>query len=350
MSALLPTVIGLEIAAPPLVLEQEELFETFFKSRYSTVPDAAELFQASRVRRRHCAWDPRKTFSSGSPGLRARMEAWERVTMELGRRTLGALVKDPDRQRVGAMVMASCTGYVGPGPDLLLAKELGLSTTLRRTFVGHMGCHAAFNALKLAMDSLAARPDEDVLVNCTELCMLHVLPDATKEQVVIHALFGDASASVRLRAAARAGPGPQLLRSHTETIYETSDAMTWRVLDEAFQMTLSPYVPFVLSESLDGFLRRLLEPAGLTRQDIQHWGIHPGGPKIVQLVADRLQLTEAQQRASWHILSEYGNCSSATILLILKELMSVERPRPGEHCVLMAFGPGLTMEGLLLRF
>jgi predicted naringenin-chalcone synthase len=348
MAPLVPTIVGLEVAAPPLVLEQANFFETFFKPRYAaSVPDAADLFAASRVKRRHAAWDPRETFSSGSPKMRSRMEAWERVTMELGRRTFGALVKE-ERHRIGSLVMASCTGSAEPGPDLLLAKELGLPPTLRRTFVGHMGCHAAFNALKVGMDSLAARPDEDVLVNCTELCMLHVSDEPSKEQAVIHSLFGDASATLRLRAS-RSG-GAQLLRSHTEVIYEASDAMTWRALDDAFQMTLSPYVPFVISESIEGYLKRLLEPAGLTRADIRHWGVHPGGPKIVQMVADRLQLTDAQQRATWHVLSEFGNCSSATILLILKELMDADRPRPGEHCVLMAFGPGLTIEGMLLRF
>jgi predicted naringenin-chalcone synthase len=347
MAPLLPTVVGLEVAAPPLVLEQDDFFETFFKPRYASVPGAADLFAASRVKRRHAAWDPRKTFLVGPPGLRARMEVWERVALELGRRTAGALARE-DRARIGSLVMASCTGYAGPSPDLLLAQELGLAPTLRRTFVGHMGCYAAFNALKVGMDGLAARPDEDVLVNCTELCMLHVSEEASKEQAVIHALFGDASATVRLRAA-RSG-GPQLVRSHAETVSNTMEAMTWRVLDDAFQMTLSPYVPFILSESIEGYVERLLGPAGLTRKDIRHWGIHPGGPKIVQLVADRLQLTAAQQRASWHVLAEYGNCSSATILLILKELMDADRPRPGEHGVLMAFGPGLTIEGMLLRF
>jgi len=347
MAPLLPTLVGLEVAAPPLVFEQGELFETFFKARFSSVPEAADLFAASRVKRRHAAWDPREAFSSGPPGMRARMEVWERVAMELGRKTAGALAR-VDRARIGSMVMASCTGSAEPGPDLLLAKELGLAPTLRRTFVGHMGCHAAFNALKVGMDSLAARPDEDVLVNSTELCMLHVADEASKEQAVISSLFADASATARLRAA-RSG-GPQILRSHTEVIYDASDAMTWRAQDASFQMTLSPYVPFVISESIDGYLKRLLEPEGLTRQDVRHWGIHPGGPKIVQLVANRLELTDAQQRASWHVLAEYGNCSSATILLILKELMDADRPRPGEHCVLMAFGPGLTIEGMLLRF
>src|SRR5262245_45337797 len=122
MPALLPTVVGLEVALPPLVLEQDEFFQTFFKSRYAGVPDAVELFKAARVKRRHSAWDPREAFASGTPGLRTRMEVWERVTVDLGRRTMGALVKDSDRQRIGSLVMASCTGYAGPGPDILLAK------------------------------------------------------------------------------------------------------------------------------------------------------------------------------------------------------------------------------------
>ena len=76
--------------------------------------------------------------------------------------------------------MACSTGYVNPGPDLLLAKQLGLRSDLRRTFIGHMGCYAALNVIKVAMDSVAARPDELVICNCTELSSAHVrnTPDA----------------------------------------------------------------------------------------------------------------------------------------------------------------------------
>nr|WP_263430300.1 3-oxoacyl-[acyl-carrier-protein] synthase III C-terminal domain-containing protein [Nannocystis pusilla] len=126
--------------------------------------------------------------------------------------------------------------------------------------------------------------------------------------------------------------------------------MTWRVLDDGFRMTLSPYVPLLLAEAVAPFVERLLAPAGLRRQDVRSWCIHPGGPKIVEFVGDRLGLRADQLRASNHVLAEYGNCSSSTVLLVLKDVMAVDRPEPGEYGVMMAFGPGLTMESLLLRF
>jgi predicted naringenin-chalcone synthase len=235
---------------------------------------------------------------------------------------------------------------------MLLAKEFGLSRTLRRTFVGHMGCYAAFNALKVGLDAVTARPDELALVSCCEICSLHLRPEMTKEQVVVHGLFADASATVLLGP--DDGNGPALLRTHTETHYATSHAMTWTVQDDAFRMTLSPYVPLILAEAVEPFVAELLAPLGLTREDVTHWGIHPGGPKIIDFVGERLSLEDDQLAASRHILARRGNCSSSTILLILQQLLAgapdQRAVQPGEFGVLMAFGPGLTMESAVVRF
>jgi predicted naringenin-chalcone synthase len=126
--------------------------------------------------------------------------------------------------------------------------------------------------------------------------------------------------------------------------------MTWHILDDGFFMTLSPFVPSVLESSVVGVVEKLLAPHRLTIDDVAHWGIHPGGPKIIEVLATRLRLSEAQVRASWHVLAEYGNCSSTTILLVLEEILRTDRPKPGEYGILMAFGPGLTLETALLRF
>ncbi|WP_224245111.1 type III polyketide synthase [Hyalangium gracile] len=345
----LPTVLKIESAAPPQVYSQEELFNTFFKQLYESIPQAEELFRSTRVKQRHLCWGPQEAFANGSPPTSERMRRWERTVHELGLQSLPPLLQSVDRERVGSFVMASCTGYAGPTPEMMLARAMGLRKDLRRTMIGHMGCYAAFNTLKVAVDALAARPDELVLVNCTELCGLHVRPEVTKEQVVVHSLFGDASASLLL-SNEEPGAGPQIIRTHTETHYETHEAMTWTVLDDGFRMTLSSYVPFILSEAVIPFLERLLGPSGLRVEDVKHWGIHPGGPKIVDFVARRLALSEQQQRASWEVLANYGNCSSSTILLILKNILEVDRPKPGEYGVFMAFGPGLTMESMLIRF
>jgi predicted naringenin-chalcone synthase len=344
-----PTLLALGSAFPALPITQEELYEGLFNRWYASLPQAERILRQTRVRRRFFAWDPREVFREGPVSTGRRMEAFERAVLEVGGRSVAGVLERVERERVGSFAMASCSGYVGPGPDYFLARQQGLGSSVRRTFVGHMGCFAAFNVLKVAMDSLAARPEEHVLVNCSEFSSLHYRPEPDPEQVVIHGLFGDASVSAVLGSAPD-GEGVQLLRTHTEQLWGTHELMTWHVRDDGFHMTLSPFVPFVIAEHIDDYLEKLLGPMGLGVSDVKHWLIHPGGPKIIEMLARKLGLAEAQLRATWHVLREYGNCSSATVLLVLEELLRTDRPQRGEYGVMMAFGPGLTVEGLLLRF
>jgi predicted naringenin-chalcone synthase len=102
--------------------------------------------------------------------------------------------------------------------------------------------------------------------------------------------------------------------------------------------------------AISPFVKRLLEPHGLRTSDIAHWGVHPGGPKIIDFIGERLDLPQTALRPSLEILNTWGNCSSPTVLLILDHIMRDVRPAPGEYGVFMAFGPGLTMESALIRF
>jgi predicted naringenin-chalcone synthase len=341
--------LGLRTAAPAAVVPQDAVFEGFYREMFKDVEKAEEIFRSSGVRTRRMTWDPRTAYPDGFPSIKPRMAAWQDSVLELSRDTVGGVLDGVDRDRIGSFVMASCTGYAGPTPEMLLAKEFGLRTDLRRTFIGHMGCYAAFNVLKAGLDAVAARPEELVLAGTAEVCSVHLRPEFTAEQAVVNALFGDAAA-MTLLGADDGGPGPVLLRTHTETHPETSHAMTWQIEDDAFRMTLSPYVPFYLAESIEPFVKQLLGAEGLHPQDVRHWGVHPGGPKIIDLVGERLRLTDEQLAPSRAVLAEYGNCSSATVLLILERILATARPAPGEHGVIMAFGPGLTMESALIRF
>jgi predicted naringenin-chalcone synthase len=336
-------------AAPPIT--QEELFDSFYKELYAEVPDAERLFTSTRVRQRRLAWTPNSHYAAGFPGMRSRIAAWEHYALAMGRESAGSVLAQVDPGDVGSYIFVSCTGYAGPTPEMLLSEEFKLRREIRRTFVGHMGCYAAFNGLKVALDAVAARPAELAMVTCAEVCSVHLRPEATKEQVVVNGLFGDAGATVLLAAADPADPGgPVIMGTHTETHGETAHAMTWTVMDDAFRMTLSPYVPLYLAEAIEPFVARLLEPHGLAVGDVRHWGIHPGGPKIIDFVGERLKLPAAALDPSLEILSSWGNCSSPTVLLILEHILHNVRPEPGEYGVLMAFGPGLTLESALIRF
>jgi predicted naringenin-chalcone synthase len=343
-------IVGLRAAAAGPAISQDELFTSFYQQLYADVADAEKLFTSTRVEQRWMAWAPAEHYGDGWPGLQRRIEAWEQGVLAMGRETVAGVLDGIAPERVGSYAFVSCTGYAGPTPEMLLAREFGLRQNLRRTFVGHMGCYAAFNGLKVALDALAARPHELAMVTCAEVCSVHLRPEATKEQVVIAGLFGDAGATVLLEAAGKTDDGPLLLGTHTEAYPETSSAMTWKVMDDAFRMTLSPYVPLYLAEAVRPFVERLLAPHGLDIADVRHWAVHPGGPKIIEFVGDRLDLPGTALEPSLEILRTWGNCSSPTVLLILDHILRTSHPAPGEYGVLMAFGPGLTMESALVRF
>jgi predicted naringenin-chalcone synthase len=212
---------------------------------------------------------------------------------------------------------------------------------LERLLVGHMGCYAAIPGLAAVSDFVTSRARPAVLL-CCELTSLHVQPaQRDLEQVVAHALFSDAAAAVVLEPGAFRGRRLAGIVARTDA--STADHMTWDVTDLGFRMGLSPRVPDVLSRHVGGVVEELLGGSGLRIQDVAGWAVHPGGPRILDVVRDELGLTEDQIAASRRVLAEHGNCSSATVLLVLEEMAEVDGP-----VVVMAFGPGLTLYAALL--
>jgi len=58
---------------------------------------------------------------------------------------------------------------------------------------------------------------------------------------------------------------------------------------------------------------------------------------------------EGKCEASRAILKQFGNMSSATILLFLKQLLKTRTPDGNEPVLAVAFGPGLTIEMAMLE-
>lgn len=349
-----PTLLGMASAHPPFEVTMQESWELLFQHMSPQVRFGKRIIESTAVQKRHIMWDPNTLQEVCTMSTGDRMAAHADAVKDVASRSISQAINGFDKDRVGSLVMACSTGYVNPGPDLLLAKQLGLRSDLRRTFIGHMGCYAAFNVIKVAMDSLAARPDELVIGNCTELSSAHVrnspMPDEDPtESLITQALFGDASVSI-LMGSAPDGAGVQFLRTHTEQLYDQHQMMSLNIGNQSFWMTLAAGVPAVLQENIEGFLVKLLQPLGLSAADISHWGIHPGGPKILRVLGKQLALQPEQLRASWDVLANAGNCASATVLLVLENILRVDKPRPGEYGVMLAFGPGLTIEGGVVRF
>jgi predicted naringenin-chalcone synthase len=318
------------------------MWDGFFARHYDGVRAAARIFAASGVQRRHAVANPLHEDLSGW-GTGARMERYLAEALPLGKQAVaGALdAAGLAPSDVGLFAVATCTGYATPGLDIRLASDLGMPAGLQRLLVGHMGCYAAIPGLAAVGDFVAARARPAVLL-CCELTSLHVQPaQADLQQVVAHALFSDAAAAVVVEPAA--GRGRRVAGVVARTDPSTADHMTWDVTDLGFRMGLSPRVPDVLARHVGDVVAELLRDAGLRVEDVAGWAVHPGGPRILDVVRDELGLAEAQLAASRRVLAEHGNCSSATVLLVLQELADVEGP-----VVAMAFGPGLTLYAVLL--
>lgn len=334
--------------AVPAPMDQAGLWSGYFANAYGQARSAAMIWANSGIARRHGVVDPRVEDVS-QWGTAARMRRYVAEAAPLGKEAVGSALDmaELDARNVGLFAVVSCTGYATPGLDITLAADLGMPADVQRLVIGHMGCYAAIPGLGAVADFVTARGRPAVML-CVELPSLHIQPaDASDlSQVVAHALFSDAAAAV---VVVPGGPGLAIVDVAALTDPGSADLMTWDVTDVGFRMGLSPQVPDVLARHVAGMVTRLLEKHGLEIADVAGWAVHPGGRRILEVVGEQLNLADGTLAASYEVLDGFGNCSSATVLLVLEALRDrIELPL-GAPVVAMAFGPGLTLYAALLR-
>ena len=282
------------------------------------------------------------------PPLSARMERYEAEAPKLAVQAAEKALEEADVEgaRVTHVVTVSCSGFNAPGIDVQLIKQLGLQPTVQRTHVGFMGCHAAVNGLRVARSFVGSDPAAVVLVVAVELCTLHYNYQWDAERNIANALFADGAAAAVCGASKHHDDTWTARATGSCLIPDSEDAMSWRIRDHGFVMTLSSEVPRLIQAHLRPWLEVWLKEQGLRVEDIQSWAVHPGGPSILRAAGQALGLQRDQMAESWQILREFGNMSSPTLLFILSELRNKQAQRP---CVLLGFGPGLVAEALLLE-
>jgi alkylresorcinol/alkylpyrone synthase len=341
------SIVGIGSSFPP-ALDQQQAWDGFFETHYSNNRLARRVWRTAGIDQRHSAVNPSvEDLSFATTGTR--MEKFAVLAVPLACDAVSKTLKASGLSagEVDLWTVVSCTGYATPGVDILVARELGMRSSLQRLNIGHMGCYAALPALTATADAAAARGKIGVML-CVELTSLHIQPPTDDiEQVVAHALFSDAAAAVALVPDAA---GLEVVDMVCATDSSTSDLMTWRITDLGFRMRLSSKVPAILDQHVLALTTELLARHELKIADVDHWAIHPGGPRIIDTVARRLGLPDSAVDASRDTLRSHGNCSSATTLLVLHELSTRSEILPGQHVVAMAFGPGLTLCAVLLRY
>lgn len=253
------------------------------------------------------------------------------------------------RDDVTHVVTVSCTGFVAPGPDVHLIRDLGLSPHVQRTHVGFMGCYGAFPALRVAQGFCRADPEAVVLVVCVELCTLHLDPQVSLDSLLSTALFADGAGAVVVSARRPDHGTGYALERFATSLSEDDDEMAWTIGDRGFRMRLSGAIPNLVHAGVAAALERLWREGGGTDEPSSHWAVHPGGPAVLDRVEDAMGLPPDSLAVSRSVLADYGNMSSATILFILERLRA-QHDGEGQSLTALAFGPGITIESAVLRF
>ncbi len=323
----------------------------------------AKLYRASAIERRYTvigdydAPPEERTFYPASddftpePDVVARNALFvsesRKLALEVAQK-LFAATPQFGPESITHLITVSCTGFSAPGFDFFLARDLPLAPSVHRLHVGFMGCYAAFPALKTARDICVADPGALVLIVDLELCSLHLQQKLDPEIMVANALFADGAAAALVSSDT---PQPDLPSYRLDAfesyiVPDSEDDMAWTVGRTAFDMRLSAYVPKLIQREIRSVIETILARAGVSREDIEQWAIHPGGRAIVEKIGEELGLAPDDVVASYSVLKDYGNMSSATIFFVLKELQRLGRRGP---TFAAAFGPGLTVESALLE-
>ena len=301
------------------------------------------------------------TFFPNTPGLEPfpsvgqRMAVYRREALPLATEAVRDCLRQvPDvaPASITHVITVSCTGMYAPGLDIELVQALGLRPNVRRTCVNFMGCYAAVNAVKLADAFCLADTRARVLIVSIELCTLHFQKSAEEDHLVSNALFGDGAAAVLVQAVPLPNGAPSLVLQafHCGLEPDGYDDMAWHINDFGFEMTLSSYVPKLIQRGIRHLTDGLLDSLPLQLADIRHFAIHPGGRKILETIEAELGLTRADNRHAYRVLRDYGNMSSATVLFVLRDVLAYATPADhGAPVLSFAFGPGLTMEAMLLE-
>lgn len=350
----MPRIVSVGTALPPHRYAQEAI-----RDAYAVLDDASgasqrrlSIFDRAGVAARHFC-KPLDYYRSPS-SFEDRNRAYLASALELGGRALSASLERAAcaPSALGHLFAVTTTGLATPSLDARLAHALGLPSSMKRTPIFGTGCASGAVGLSRASEYLRANPEETAAVVSVELCSLTFQrSDRSVRNLVASALFADGAAAVLLAGERAALPGgPRVLATRSHLFADSLDVMGWEFSGSGMSVVLSPEVPQLVLQTFRPLVEGLLRERGLALADIGLWLLHPGGAKVIEAYETALGLTPQETRFTRRFLERHGNLSSASILFILDEVLSGQRPEPGTYGLLAALGPGFAAELLLLRW
>ena len=347
----MPKILALSTAIPPHRLEQ-----AFARREMARICEGQPhlerlipVFDRTGVETRHLVHEPDWYLESRS--FEERNEEYAARALELAQKAVRSCLAQsgtaPDE--IDHIFVVTTTGLTTPSLDALLASCLGLRADVRRSPLFGLGCAGGAGALIRATDVLTSRPGDRALVVSVELGSLIFSRQAqTPTDLVGVALFGDGAAAALLGGDDTPGDGIRVTRTRTHLFKDSRHLMGWRFTDDGMRLVLSRDIPSLVASHVAPVVQDFLRDAGLSFANIRHHILHPGGAKVMSTYRSAFGLSDDALSIARECMRQFGNLSSAAVLVMLSNLVASGVPRSGDTGLMLALGPGFAAEMLAI--
>lgn len=355
----MPRIVAVDARFPPLYHRQADVAREFMRAaggRGDATPErVGRLFQNVGVGGRHMVL-PIENYPRLN-GFSERSVLWLEHALELGSAAVdGALAKAGlSTSDVSLFAFSTVTGIAVPSLESRIIGKLGgFRSDCRRLPMFGLGCVAGAAGMARVCDFLRAHPRDAAILLCVELCSLTFqLSDTSVANVIASALFGDGAACVVLVGSEHplaTGDAPMVVDTRSVLFEGTERTMGWDIVDSGFRIVLSGSVPDLAKGPFSSATLAFLDSHDLEARAVKSWIAHPGGPAVIDAIEQGLGLDKGTLDASRRGLCDMGNLSSASVLVLLRDVLDAGRPPAGAPGMLFAMGPGFCAELVLLQW
>ncbi|WJX51127.1 hypothetical protein P8452_37353 [Trifolium repens] len=367
------TILALGKAFPHQLVMQEYLVDGYFRDTNCDNPELkqklARLCKTTTVKTRYVVMNEEilkkypELVVEGASTVKQRLEICNEAVTQMAIEASQVCLKNWGRSLsdITHVVYVSSSEARLPGGDLYLSKGLGLNPKIQRTMLYFSGCSGGVAGLRVAKDIAENNPGSRVLLATSETTIIGFKPPSVDRpyDLVGVALFGDGAGAMIIGSDPVFETETPLFELHTSAqkfIPDTEKKIDGRLTEEGISFTLARELPQIIEDNIEGFCNKLIDVVGLENKEYNKlfWAVHPGGPAILNRVEKRLELSPQKLNASRKALMDYGNASSNTIVYLeymLEEEKKIRKAGGGdsEWGLILAFGPGITFEGILAR-
>ncbi|XP_021753149.1 type III polyketide synthase B-like [Chenopodium quinoa] len=368
------TILALGKGFPHQLVMQEFLVDGYFRNTNCDDPELKEklnrLCKTTTVKTRYVVMSEEildkypELAIEGRPTVTQRLDICNEAVTQMAIEASQACIANWGRpfSDITHLVYVSSSEARLPGGDIYLAKGLGLKPETNRVMLYFAGCSGGVAGLRVAKDIAENNPGSRVLLATSETTIIGFKPpSATRPYDLVGvALFGDGAGAMLIGS----DPDPiierPLFELHTAIQHflpDTEKIIDGRLTEEGISFKLDRALPQIIEDNIEDFCGKLMDTIGLSNKDYNNifWAVHPGGPAILNRLEKRLDLSPDKLIASRRALADYGNTSSNTIVYVMEYMMEESKklknePKNDEEWgLILAFGPGVTFEGIVAK-